>query len=413
MLIKLYRWFCGFLLVRMKGQSPERFINLCSNRRIYLWDLKHIDGDYEFHIMRGDYHKLKPVAKKTGTIPFIKRKYGLPFWIRRNKKRKGYFLGVLLFCVIVYILSLFIWDVNILGGHSYTPEAMVKFLKSNQIYAGLQKKDINSQEIEELIRGTFKDIGWVSAEIKGTRLIIKITETNMPAPAVTATKNCHIIAAKDCIITQIITRTGTPLVEVGAVVKKGDILVSGIVNIVSDNAEVVDKNPVIADADIIGKTFYNYKDTFSLNYVEKQYTGEEKKGYSLSFLLKKFNLYKPRIPYTKYDIIVNESMLHLNDNFYLPVSYSVGRYVEYKEAKKKYTESEAKTIAEAKLKRFLDKLIENNVLIIENNVKIAIKNNSCMVSGKIVVVESVKDYKAIDDSEWRIIDTDESDGNDN
>jgi similar to stage IV sporulation protein len=380
---------------------------------IYLWDLRHVDRDYEFCIMLQDYHKLKPVARKTGTIPFIKKKCGLPFWLRRNRKRKGYFLGVLLFCMVIYILSLFIWDINILGGHSYTPEAMVKFLKNNQIYAGLQKKQIDCQDIEELIRGTFKDIGWVSAEIKGTRLIIKITETNMPAPAVTATENCHIIAAKDCIISEIITRTGTPLVKEGSVVKKGDILVSGIVDIVGDNAEVVEKKAVIADADIIGKTFYNYEDSFSLNYIEKQYTGEEKTGYNLSVFLKKFNLYKPRIPYTKYDIIVNESMLHLNDNFFLPVSYAVNRYVEYEEVKKKYTELEAKSIAEAKLKRFLDKLIENDVLIIENNVKIAIKNNYCVVSGKIVVMESVKDYKAIDDSEWRNIDTDESDGNDN
>jgi len=66
-----------------------------------------------------------------------------------------------------------------------------------------------------------------------------------------------------------------------------------------------------------------------------------------------------------------------------------------------------------RLKRFIDRLVENDVLIVENNVKIAIEKNSCIATGKIVVEESVKDYKSIDDSEWRIIDTDESDGNDN
>lgn len=413
MLIKLFRWLRGYLLIRMKGQSPERFINLCSNRYIYLWDLNHVDGDYEFRIMLKDYYKLKPIVKKTGTIPYIDHRYGLPFLIHKYKKRKGYLAGIILFCTILYILSLYIWDINILGGHSYTPEAMLKFLNSKQIYIGLMKKNIDCQEIEELIRATYNDIGWVSAEIKGTRLIIKITETNMPAPAVTATENCHIIASRDCIITNIITRTGTPKVEVGSVVKKGDILVSGVVDIIGDNETLVDRRPVIADADIIGKTFYEYKDKIPLRYIQKQYTGNSKTGYNVSFLLKKINLYKPRILYTKYDIIVNEFMLHLSDNFYLPVSYSVTNYPEYEEIKKKYTKEEVTALAKEHLKRFLDRLVENNVLIVENNVKIAIEKNSCTASGKIVVQESVKDFKSIDDSEWRITDTDESNGNDN
>jgi similar to stage IV sporulation protein len=372
-----------------------------------------MEGEYEFRIMLKDYLKLKPIAKKTGTIPYIKKRYGLPFLIHRYKKRKGYLAGILLFCTILYILSLYIWDISVLGGHSYTQEAMLKFLKNSRIYIGLQKKNIDCQEIEELIRGTYNDIGWVSAEIKGTRLIIKITETNMPAPAVTATKNCHIVASKDCIITHIITRTGTPKAEVGSVVKKGDILVSGVVDIIGDNDILLAKKPVIADADIIGKTFYNYKDKIPINYTQKLYTGRSKTGYLGSFLLKKINLYKPRIPYAKYDIIVNEFVLHLSDNFYLPLSYSVIKYPEYEEVKKKYTKEEVTALANEKLKRFLEELKKKDVLIVENNVKIAIENNACIASGKIIVQESVKEFKSIDDSEWRIIDTDESNGNDN
>jgi similar to stage IV sporulation protein len=397
----------------MKGRSPERFINLCSNRYIYLWDLKHVDGDYEFQIMVKDYLKLRPIAKKTGTIPYIRKRFGLPFLIKKYKNRKGYFLGILMFGFILYILSLFIWDINVLGGYSYTEEAMIKFLRNNQIYTGILKKEVSGQAIEELIRGTYNDIGWVSAEIKGTRLIVKITETNMPTPAVTATENCHIIATKDCIITRIVTRTGTPLVEIGSVVKKGDILVSGVNDIIGDNAILVEKKPVIADADIYGKTFYDYKDSFSLNYIEKQFTGKVKKEYGISFFLKKFNLYKPRIPYTKYDIIGNEFMLHLNENFYLPISLRINQYEEYEEVKRKYTKEEAGAIALEVLNRYLTKLEENDVLIIENNVKIAIKNNSCIATGKIIVEEPVKAFRAIEDSEWRNIDTDESDGNDN
>lgn len=413
MVLVFIRWLQGYLLVRLKGMSTERFINLCSNRFIFLWDLKVTEEDYEFKIRLKDYYKLKPFARKTGTIPLIKKRYGFPFIVHEYRKRSGYVTGFLLFAVILYILSLFIWDINVSGGYTYTQEAMVKFLKTNEIYPGLQKKNLDSQAIEDLIRHSYTDIGWVSAEIKGTRLIIKITETNMPSPAVTATDKCHIIASKDCIISKIVTRTGTPMVGIGDVVKKGDIIVSGVVDIIGDNETMVRKAPVIADADIIGKTFYEYNDKFPLNYVNKVYTGREKKSYSLLFFLKKINLYRPRITYEKYDIIGNEFTLHLNEEFYLPISLTTNRYLAYNEEKKKYTEAEAKALAEINLKRFIKKLEENNVIILENNVEIAVKRNVCTANGKLVVLESVKDFKAIDDNEWRIIDTDESDRNDN
>lgn len=411
MLVKLFRWIRGYLRIRLKGQSPERFINLCSNRGVYLWNLQNIDGDYECYIMINDYKNLKPIARKTGTIPLIKRRQGLPFVVHQYKGRKGFLLGILLFCFILYVLSLFIWDISILGGHSYTEEAMLKFLKKNEVYMGIQKKKVNCQDIEELIRGTYRDIGWVSAEIKGTRLIIKITETNMPVPAVTATKPCHIVASKDAIITKIITRTGTPMVEVGSVVKKGDILVSGVVDVIGDNDILLTKRPVIADADIVGKSYYDYEDKFSLKYKQRQYTGEVKSGYALSFFLKKFNIYNPRIIYGKYDIIVNESTLHLTDNFYLPLSYSKTLYREYIEVLKTYTKEEVLELGKNRLERYLKDLMENHVLILENHVTININNNNCTAKGKIIVEESIKEYKTIDDSEWRIIESDESTGN--
>ncbi len=413
MLVKLFRWLKGFLRIKLKGQSPERFFNLCSNHHIFLWNIKNMNGVYECNIMLSDYKKIKVIAKKTHTIPLIIQRFGFPFKARAYKKRKGFLLGILLFVSIIYILSLYIWEISILGGHTYTPEAMTKFLKNQGVFVGMEKKEINAQNIEELIRLTYKDIGWVSCEVRGTRLIIKIEETKLPTPYLTITENSHIVASKDSIITDIVTRTGTPLVKIGDVVKKGDILVSGVVKIIGDNETLVEKKPVIADADIIGKSFYEYKDVFPIQYLEKQYTGNEKKAYTLNFLLEKINIYKPRNIYPKYDIIVEDYMLHFNNNFYLPVGYTLTRYPEFIEVKKKYSKEEAISIATDKLNRFLDKLKEEDVIILENNVKISVDNKNVTAQGKIIVLESIKEYKTVNDDEWRNIELDESSGNNN
>lgn len=410
MLRKLMNWLRGYLSVSIHGPSPERFINLCCNKQIYLWNLIKNGEDYQFQITVKNYKKLRPVAKKTGLIPRIRKRFGLPFLLHRYRKRKGFFAGILICIIAVYIMSLFIWDISILGGSKYTPEAMLKFLDENDIYTGIRKKQVDCQEIEETIRLAYKDIGWVSAEIKGTRLIIKITETNMPAPITEATAPSHIVATKDVIIKNIITRTGTPLVKPGDVVKKGDILVSGIRTIMDDFGLILDKQPVIASATINCKSFYDYHDSFSMNHTVKEYTGEYKKGYYIKLADKKIILHKYSNKFNKYDIIVDENTLHVTDTFYLPFKYGKITVREYNEVKQTYTEEEAIAIAKARLKRYFDRLSENGVLILENNVTITIRNNVCTAEGRIIVEEPAWEYRTIDEIEWRIEQIDEHNG---
>ena len=232
----------------------------------------------------------------------------------------------------------------------------------------------------------------------------------MPISATKAIKPSHLVATKDAIIQSIITRTGTPMVSEGDVVKKGDILVSGVVNIMGDFEEILGKEAVIADADIRCKTYYNYKDTFSLNHMKKKYSGRVKKGYYLNAFQKKLFLYNPRNSYPMYDIIVNEKKLHITDSFYLPFSFGRIDVREYEEVKLKYNEEEATRIANARLERYINELIKKDVLIIENNVKISYKDNNCIAGGRIVVEEPAWKYRTIQENEWRIEPTDEHSG---
>lgn len=410
MLMKLVNWFRGFLCVRIRGIAPERFINLCCNKRIFIWNVKRVGEDYQFHISIKNYKNLKPIARKTGMVPKITCKTGFPFLAHRYRKRVGFLAGFFLCVLLVYIMSLYIWNISFLGGSKYTPEALTKFLNKNDIYTGILRSKVDCQEIEEELRLAYKDIGWVSAEIKGTRLIIKITETNMPAPAQKALEPSHIVATKNGIVKSIITRTGTPLVKEGEVVKKGDILVSGILPIKADFDEVLRYQPVVADADIVCKSYYDYKDSFPMDYKDKIFSGKMKKGYFFVIFGKKLFLYNPRYSYDNYDIIVNENSLHVTDSFYLPFQYGSIKTREYKEETKQYTEEEAVTLANSRLQRYMEKLAQCNVIITENNVKITIENNTCIARGRILVEEPAWEYKKIQDDEWRIEQKDEHSG---
>ena len=97
----------GYLKVRIIGYSPERFLNLCKNKGIIIWDLEVKGNDYEMLISVNGFRKLKPLLKKTQTKLIIIERYGVPFFLHKYRNRKFFFAGSIICCLIIFSLSKF------------------------------------------------------------------------------------------------------------------------------------------------------------------------------------------------------------------------------------------------------------------------------------------------------------------
>lgn len=89
------RYLRGYVKIQIQGYSPERFLNLCSYHHILIWGLAYEDHCYELCMSVRDFKRIRPFAKKTHTKVRVKEKYGFPFSLYNNRKRK-FFLPVLL-----------------------------------------------------------------------------------------------------------------------------------------------------------------------------------------------------------------------------------------------------------------------------------------------------------------------------
>ena len=97
-------------------------------------------------------------------------------------------------------------------------------------------------------------------------------------------------------------------------------------------------------------------------------------------------------------------------NFYLPFTYTKVIFEEYIEVDKKYKKEEALSLAKSKLDRVLNKLEENKILILKHNVNTDINSDYSISMGDIIVEESIVDYKKVEESEWRMEEEDELNG---
>ncbi len=399
MLIDKVKYLRGYVRVRLYGYAPERFLNLCSNRNILIWNLEYHKEQYEFCISIRGFKQLKPILKKTRTKLIILERTGLPFVMRRYRKRKLFFAGIILCCALLYIMSLFVWKIEINGNLHETDSNIIKFLEEKQVYHGLLKSKIDCEKIEEDLRAGYEDIIWASAKLDGTMLVIDIQEnlaTNQQAEEKQSGDDTpsDLVADKEAKIYSILTRAGTPQVEKGDDVKQGDLLVEGKNPVLNDAGEVANYQYCVSDADILGITSYSYHDSFPLKYEDKVFTGRKSSTYGVRLLNNYFNLPHVLHKLEKYDTITDEYNLKIGDTFYLPLLFTRETRREYQIETKLYTKKEAETLAQENLKEFCKELSEKGVQIIENNVMIVTDGKNCTASGSLKVIEPIGTRKA-------------------
>jgi len=390
LIIKLLKYLRGYVTFQLMGFSPERFLNLCSNHNILLWDLKNIDNVYEMKINIKGLKQLRPLLKKTKTKIIITEKVGFPFFLQRYQKRKSFFVGILSCITTILLLSTFIWNIHIEGNYSRTTEVILEYLEKEGVKHGIFKSEMDCVEIERLLRDEFDDIIWVSAKIEGTRLKIKIQEnTDVTLVDMVEYEASDLAANKNGIITSIITRAGKPQVSVGDAVVMEDILVSGRVDILDDSKTVISFEYYPADADIYVQTAYIYQDEFALTYEDKEFTGRSKETAYIRLFGTNYGLFPKNSLYNEADKTTTEKQLKITENFYIPIHVGTTKQSEYVTVTKKYTKEEATTKANENLVLFNEKLIEKGVQIFENNVRIEMSEKSCRTYGEIIVIEKI------------------------
>lgn len=174
----------------------------------------------------------------------------------------------------------------------------------------------------------------------------------------------------------------------GDEVKKGDVLISGTVNIYNDYDELLETNYVVADGEVYAIVEYNYIDEFDMNSYEKAYTGREKKTYAI-MLNQKYIPLGFKNNYDLYDEIINQYKLKMGTSIYLPVCFYEVYSKEYNTNPHILNDEEAKIKAEKRLNTYIDDLRKKGVEILENNVKILIIDGKCVSQGTIITKELI------------------------
>ncbi|MCM1192363.1 MAG: sporulation protein YqfD [Butyrivibrio sp.] len=396
-MIEFLKYIRGYLRIRVSGFSPERFMNLCSNKGILLWKIVREGDVYYMNINLKGFRALRPIVRKTGTRVAILERYGLPFFLPKLLKRKVFVGGLLLAVAFWMWSSLFIWDIELSGNYQITDDMFQSFLKENEVIVGMKKGELDIESLEKEIRRSFPEVTWASARLSGTKLLIDIKEND--APIITEQEKTeagsNLVSSCGGTVVSIIVRSGVPMVNAGDTIEAGAVLVEGRVPVYNDDATVREYIYVDADADIILEHTREFSDRLPLDYIKKEYTGREKDTRYLRLGDNQLKLPQDR-PFLIYDSVIRESRPLIFEKLSIPVYMGSCTYREYMNVEYKYSREEAEEQLGEKLITFLTSLEEKGVQIIEKDVKIDISDNFWVLSGLFLVREPVGDSVAVE-----------------
>ena len=361
MLIKLIlNSIFGYVSISIEGFFNERFINICNNKKIFLWNLERKNGTTLCaNIGISDFKKIKEVCKKTKCKVKINQKKGMPFIFERYKKRKIFLLLIIIFISFIAISSNYIWNIEIRGLNKINENELLEQLQENGFEVGKTKGRINTNEIINKIRLERNDISWMEINLKGTNAIIDIVEAEEKPNLVDEKAYCDIVSNTSGIIEKITAEKGTALVCKGDIVEKGTILIGGYME-----GKYTEKRNVHAKGEIRAKVWHTKKKKSKYIREEKILTGREEKKYSIKFNNFQINLYKSIPNFENYDKINESKKIKLFSNFYLPIIIYKDTYKEIEYKKTTYGKDELKNILIKELEEeFENENIKNENLI--------------------------------------------------
>lgn len=269
-MLKIIRWFFGYVLFCSKNALPEKFINMVTRAGINLWNIKSKNGDFSACILANEYKSLRFIAKRSGLRIKVKKKYGLPFIINKYKNRYGLFIGFILFFVILKLFSMFIWVIDVKGIKELNENQVKSELAALGIMEGSLKSKLDIPLLEQRVMVSIPDISWISINITGCVAEVSLTERVKAPELVKEGKPCNVKAMCDGQIDSMEIYKGMAVVNNGDAVVKGQLLVSGVIQREDGSSDLQH-----ADAKVKAYTKKVYKERVPVNQTKCTYTGKE------------------------------------------------------------------------------------------------------------------------------------------
>lgn len=307
-------------------------------------------------------------------------------WIKFSnymQGRIGLIIGAIMLILCVYASSKIVWNINVIGNKTVSDDEILLELKAAGFEEGSLVPNIDFDKLHNKVLKNTKNLSWISINMDGNVANVQVKEKENNQ-AIEEGGYSNIVAKNDGQIVSIIIKNGKKVVGLKEVVKKGQLLISGVLDSQSEGVRYVDSSGII-----LAEVSKNIDIKIPL----KQTVLEKSGHYQEESILKIFNsniffLRKCRNLYNEYDTIKirNSPICFGIQN--LPIEFTTIRYREINEKEVEYTKEEAVELALKQLRYELDSVLKD-AEIVSKNIKTTFDGECVFLNCSLICIEDI------------------------
>ena len=322
-----FNGFMGYSVLKIRGAAPASALNALVKAGIAFWNVEWIDVlTLQITVFSKTVHNAEKAI--TSAMCDVEQLRDV-----RLKQHFGHFLDrrmlvlFLCICIIVSImLPRYVLFYEVIGNEKIPSEQILRELYKTGVGFGTYGPSIRPHWVKNRLLYQLPDLQWVTITQNGCRASVIVRERNKTPVTETKKGYANVIATQSGIITKQSVMAGQAQFKVGDTVQKGDVLVSGIVDL--ERIYVIEN----AKAEIFARTWRKKQVCTPVSCAGKSMCDIEKHCVWLIFGDKRIKIFgNSGISHSSCDKMITKLDLALPDGLCLPLSIQIETFSLYRE----------------------------------------------------------------------------------
>ncbi len=218
----------GMAMIRIKGLMTESFLNSCSSAGIELASVRRIDHfTIELKIPFSDIKEAKKIAMSC-FCDFESVKSGRE-WLYAIRRKVIPIIIIFLLIAVVFWSKFYVWEIELKGNENVSDGEILSVLAQCGVENGAFWPAFSADNIRSEVLYSIPELSWITVNMHGSLAEVIVVERKRPPEMAYKNECSSIVADKDGFIVEVNAFEGKSLVKSGDAVKKGEVLISGIV----------------------------------------------------------------------------------------------------------------------------------------------------------------------------------------
>lgn len=389
----LFLWLFGYRVLRVKPEYGAVLADIIMKSHKGRVDIcRKNDGEISVVLSGSEYDKIKEALENFCIEYDISEIYGFPALLSSLLKRPGIIAGIMIIIIMNFISHYFIWELEVCGNSSVKDEEILEELARHGCSPGAFIPAIDFKMLHNNVLLSTDKITWISVNMDGSYGRVEVRESlGDKNTLLTDEKAGNIVASEDGMIMLCEAVEGVASVEIGESVKKGQLLLSGVITVKEDGVRYERAQGKVMAA-------VNREINIEVPFIfDQEYkTGNCTKGKALTVFGKTFNISRKNgDKYSNCNKIEEDKQLSVFDSVTLPIWIHTTTFEEVLYETVTVDQDKAAAIGEKRLSEEIKELMKScEILSMSTDRKYS--DDGYFINCRLVCMKDIAEYMPLE-----------------